>query len=54
VEIAGLSGQPDELWMTQRNLIDAGDGFLRGVQSVILSAIRSAPSRFGAYCRTAA
>ena len=38
VEIAGISCQPDELWMTQlaRNLIDAGDGFLRGVQYLIL------------------
>jgi transposase InsO family protein len=38
VEIAGISCQPDEVWMTQlaRNLIDVGDGFLRGVQHLIL------------------
>jgi len=53
-EIAGISCQPDELWMTQRNPIGAGDGFLRGVQYVILTAIRSTPPRFGAYRGTAA
>ena len=38
VEIAGITCQPDEAWMTQlaRNLLDAGDGFLRGVQYLIL------------------
>ena len=38
VEIAGITCQPDEAWMMQvaRNLTDAGDGFLRGVQYVIL------------------
>src|ERR1700681_819611 len=38
VEIAGITRQPDEAWMTQvaRNLVDAGDGFLRGVQYLIL------------------
>ena len=38
VEIAGITCQPNEMWMTQlaRNLIDAGDGFLRGVQYLIL------------------
>jgi putative transposase len=38
VEIAGITSQPDEAWMTQlaRNLTDAGDGFLRKVQYVIL------------------
>jgi putative transposase len=38
VEIAGITSQPDEVWMTQvaRNLTDAGDGFLRKVQYVIL------------------
>ena len=38
VEIAGITCQPDENWMTQvaRNLTDAGDGFLRGVQYLIL------------------
>ena len=38
VEIAGITSEPDGAWMTQlgRNLTDLGDGFLRGVQSVIL------------------
>jgi hypothetical protein len=33
VEIAGITRQPDETWMTQvaRNLTDTRDGFLRGV-----------------------
>src|ERR1700726_2096919 len=38
VEIAGITRQPDEAWMTQvaRDLTDAGDGFLRGGQYLIL------------------
>ena len=38
VEIAGITSHPNEVWMTQlaRNLLDAGDGFLRGVQYLIL------------------
>jgi putative transposase len=38
VEIAGITCQPHEEWMTQvaRNLTDARDGFLRGVNHVIL------------------
>jgi putative transposase len=38
VEIAGITSQPDEAWMTQiaRNLTAAGDGFLRGMPHVIL------------------
>ena len=38
VEIAGITRQPHEAWMTQvaRNLTDAGDGFLHGVQYLIL------------------
>ena len=38
VEIAGITRQPEEAWMTQvaRNLTDARDGFLRGVQYLIL------------------
>jgi hypothetical protein len=38
VEIAGITCQPDDAWMTQvaRNLVDAGDGFLRSVQYLIL------------------
>jgi transposase InsO family protein len=38
VDIAGISSQPDETWMTQiaRNFTAAGDGFLRGTQRIIL------------------
>ena len=38
VEIAGITCQPDEAWMTQvaRNLTDARDGFLRSMRYVIL------------------
>jgi putative transposase len=38
VEIAGITSQPHEAWMTQvaRNLTDARDGFLCGVQYLIL------------------
>ena len=38
VETAGITSQPHNEWMTQvaRNLTDADDGFLRGVQCVIL------------------
>src|SRR5262245_28812075 len=38
VEIAGIASQPDENWMTQvaRNLTDADDGFLRGMEYLIL------------------
>jgi putative transposase len=38
VEIAGITRQPDEAWMTQvaRNLTSAADGFLRDVQYLIL------------------
>ena len=38
VEIAGITSQPHEAWITQvaRNLTDARDGFLRGVHYVIL------------------
>jgi transposase InsO family protein len=38
VEIAGITSEPDGAWMTQlaRNLTDSSDGFLRGVQYVIL------------------
>jgi putative transposase len=38
VEIAGITSQPDEAWMTQvaQNLTDARDGLLRGVQYLIL------------------
>ena len=38
VKIAGITCQPNDMWMMQvaRNLLDAGDGFLRGVQYLIL------------------
>jgi transposase InsO family protein len=38
VEVAGITSEPDGTWMTQlaRNLTDPTDGFLRGVQYVIL------------------
>jgi len=38
VEIAGITSEPDGAWMMQiaRNLTDAGDGFLRSVQYIIL------------------
>ena len=38
VEMAGITHQADEAWMTQvaRNLTDTHDGFLRGVQYLIL------------------
>jgi transposase InsO family protein len=38
VEIAGITTEPDGAWMTQlaRNLTDSSDGFLRGVQYIIL------------------
>ena len=38
VEIAGITRQPDEAWMTQvgRNLMNAEDGFLRGMNYLIL------------------
>jgi transposase InsO family protein len=38
VEIVGITRQPEEAWMTQiaPNLTDAGNGFLRGVQYLIL------------------
>src|SRR5688500_11708449 len=38
VEIAGITRQPDASWMMQvaRNLTDADDGFLRGMEYLIL------------------
>jgi hypothetical protein len=38
VEIAGITRQPDEAWMTQvaRNLTDPREGFLRSAQHLIL------------------
>jgi putative transposase len=38
VEIAGITAEPDDAWMAQlaRNLTDPSDGFLRGMQRIIL------------------
>ena len=38
VELAGITSQPDEAWMTQvaRNLTDVSDGFLNGVEHLIV------------------
>jgi hypothetical protein len=38
VEFAGITSEPDGAWMAQlaRNVTDASDGFLRGVQYIIL------------------
>ena len=38
VELAGITSQPDEAWMTQvaRNLTDVSDGFLKGVEHLIV------------------
>jgi hypothetical protein len=38
VEIAGITSDPDGMWMTQlaRNLTDPSDGFLRGAEYIIL------------------
>jgi transposase InsO family protein len=38
VEIAGITSEPDGAWMTQlaRNVTDPSEGFLRGVQYVLL------------------
>jgi transposase InsO family protein len=38
VEIAGITCDPNDVWMTQlaRNLLDAGEGFLCGVQYLVL------------------
>jgi putative transposase len=38
VEIAGITSQPDEAWMTQvaPNLTDARDGFMRSVRYLVL------------------
>jgi hypothetical protein len=42
VEIAGITSQPDGNWMTQvaRNLTDAEDGFLRGMNYLMLDRDR--------------
>ena len=55
VEIAGITCQPDQAWMTQvaRNLTDVGDGFLKGVEHLII-VIRCTPPRFDACYATAA
>ena len=56
VEIAGMTSQPNETWMLQiaRNLTGAGDGFLRGIQHLILDRDPLYTAAFGACCGTAA
>jgi hypothetical protein len=56
VEIAGITSEPDGAWMRQivRNLTDAGDGFLRGVQYLILDRDPLYTAPFGACCETVA
>src|SRR5260370_31605987 len=53
VEIAGITCQPDEAWMTQvaRNLTAAGDGFLRGMQYVIVDRDPLYTTAFGRLLR---
>src|SRR5260370_27463600 len=53
VEIAGITCQPDEAWMTQvaRNLPAAGDGFLRGMQYVIVDRDPLYTTAFGRLLR---
>src|SRR4051794_6028868 len=47
VAIAGITRHPNEVWMTPlaRNLLDAGDGFLRGVRN-LRSPLAQPASRF--------
>jgi transposase InsO family protein len=49
VAIAGISSQPDGHWMTQvaRNLTDADDGFLRGMDYLILDRDSLYTAAFG-------
>jgi putative transposase len=56
VEIAGITSQPDETWMTQvaRNLTNAEDGFLRGTGYLILDRDPSTPRHSGTCCGPAA
>jgi hypothetical protein len=55
-EIAGITRQPAEAWMTQvaRNLTAAGDGFLRGIQYVILDRDPLYTTAFRRCCATVA
>jgi hypothetical protein len=52
VEIAGITRQPDEAWMTQvaRNLTDAGDGFRVACSTSSWTETRSTLPPFGACC----
>jgi hypothetical protein len=54
VQIAGITSQPTETWMTQlaRNLTDADDGFLRGMEYSFWTETRSTPPPFGTCCGT--
>jgi hypothetical protein len=47
VEIAGITSEPDHVWMNQvsRNVTDAGDGFLTGKRLLIHDRIRCSPWR---------
>ena len=56
LEIAGITDQPGEAWMMPiaRNLTDAGDGFLRGIQHIILDRDPLYTRPFGVCCATAA
>ena len=54
VEIAGITRQPDASWMMQvaRNLTDADDGFLRGMEYLILDRDPLYTAAFGTCCGT--
>jgi putative transposase len=56
VEIAGITCQPDEAWMTQvaRNLTAAGDGSCAACRTSSSIAIRATRRPFGACCETVA
>jgi hypothetical protein len=56
VAIAGITRQPDEAWMTQvaRNLTATGDGFLHGMQHIILDRDPLNRRPFDACCGTVA
>jgi hypothetical protein len=56
VEVAGITCQPDEAWMTQlaRNLTAAHDGFLRDVKYLILDRDPLYTAAFRRLCGTVA
>jgi hypothetical protein len=56
VQIAGITSEPDWGWRLQiaRNLTDPSEGFLPGVQYIILGRDPLYTAAFGAYCVTAA